>query len=227
MFEQFKRFPRHNEGKMAGVYIIRNPATSFCYIGSANDLYARKANHMSALRRGVHYNKALQEAYMIDPCFEYFCFQTEDREVAFDIETKLIREFKEKGISFNVADDARSARKGVSLSEETKTKLSKFRTGMKLSAEHVEKVRLANTGKKRTPEFGERMSKINKGRPRTITQLEAMAAANAKKSVKISADGIVYDSILKTSLTLGVSTGTVYKRINSNEYPTWFKIEKE
>jgi group I intron endonuclease len=45
------------------IYAVRNTVNGKSYIGSTNDLYYRKALHLSQLRRGVHHSVILQRAF--------------------------------------------------------------------------------------------------------------------------------------------------------------------
>lgn len=49
--------------RTAGVYVIRCLATGEVYVGSSVNLRARLSEHRSTLRHGLHYNRALQEAW--------------------------------------------------------------------------------------------------------------------------------------------------------------------
>src|SRR5574343_1119468 len=45
------------------IYMIYNKKTGDYYIGSTNDINARKSAHINALKRNKHYNIVLQRAY--------------------------------------------------------------------------------------------------------------------------------------------------------------------
>ena len=46
-----------------GIYLIHCNANHFFYIGSTNNLYIRRSNHVTYLRRGTHYNIILQRTW--------------------------------------------------------------------------------------------------------------------------------------------------------------------
>jgi len=225
MIENFRAFPEFNEGKICGVYVLVHVASGNWYIGSSDDLYSRRANHESQLRRGVHYNHALQEAYNIHNQIDYICLHTPTRDIAFEIEEMIIQSHRASGFLFNVADDVYSPNKGRVFSEETRRKISEARTGMTLSPDHVEKVRLANIGKKRTPEFCEQMRQLNIGRERTPVQLETMRKYNTEISKKVSVDGIIYESMSAAARAHEVAVSTVRQRVNSQNFHNWKNAE--
>ena len=48
---------------VSGIYEIRNRVNGKRYVGSAVNLLRRQSQHLSALRRGSHYNQHLQRAF--------------------------------------------------------------------------------------------------------------------------------------------------------------------
>lgn len=49
--------------KNSGIYTITNTTNGKQYIGASSDVYVRKSNHYSELRRGTHHNKHLQRSF--------------------------------------------------------------------------------------------------------------------------------------------------------------------
>jgi group I intron endonuclease len=49
--------------KISGVYSITNLTNGKTYVGSSRDIYHRLKRHQSELRRGIHFNKHLQNNY--------------------------------------------------------------------------------------------------------------------------------------------------------------------
>lgn len=47
----------------SGIYTITNQINGKIYIGCATDLYRRRYDHFESLRRGIHKNEVLQQAY--------------------------------------------------------------------------------------------------------------------------------------------------------------------
>ena len=46
---------------LAGIYKITNLITGKVYVGQSNNVYARRIEHFTALRRGTHPNKLMQK----------------------------------------------------------------------------------------------------------------------------------------------------------------------
>lgn len=49
--------------KVSGIYSIRNTINGKIYVGSAVNLYKRRLNHLSTLRRNTHKNPHLQASF--------------------------------------------------------------------------------------------------------------------------------------------------------------------
>ena len=48
---------------LAGIYKITNTVTGKIYVGQSQNVYERKIEHFTALRRGYHSNKLMQEEW--------------------------------------------------------------------------------------------------------------------------------------------------------------------
>jgi hypothetical protein len=73
---------------LCGIYLIECLPTKQKYVGKSNDIKTRWCAHTLALRRGVHYNRLLQQAWnehgekafaftVLEPCGESWLFQRE------------------------------------------------------------------------------------------------------------------------------------------------------
>lgn len=49
----------------SGVYKITNTINNKCYIGVSTDIWKRWINHKSILNKGIHYNKKLQNDWVL------------------------------------------------------------------------------------------------------------------------------------------------------------------
>lgn len=178
-------YPKYDyKRKIPGVYKIEHSVTGKAYVGSTDDLGARKITNMSSLRHNKHKNKNLQEAYNKDSNIEFKVVAlTKDREEAFDIEQETLDKYKNTNSLFNIAGNARASMIGRTHSQDHKDKLSyvsrnrvdspetterkrKSHQGKKHSEEHKEKIRQAVN----TPEFKAMVSKVNTGRKLTEEQ---------------------------------------------------------
>jgi group I intron endonuclease len=117
---------------VTGIYEIRNDVTGERYIGSSRRLGKRLADHKQQLRRGIHENKRLQEAWNATP--ELFTFSvlliTDTKSIIF-YEQLLIDFYKP---TYNLAPRAN----GYGRSQFTETQIREMRRlrreGMKMPA---------------------------------------------------------------------------------------------
>lgn len=156
--------------RKAGVYIIRNNINNMVYVGSSINIINRLNWHYSALSSKKHYNTILQNSvnkYGLD-VFDFIPIINCPPEYRF----KLEQWFKDKSnftTYFNIAKDCTSPSAGISLSDESKRKISERNKGHKWSPEQKRRLskklrdklkneeeklrRLKNLGEKR---FGEK-----------------------------------------------------------------------
>lgn len=96
----------------------------------------------------------------------------------------------------------------------------------KHTEEVIDRLRLLNTGKN-NPCYGkiwtvEERKKLSDARKKVILTEEWKANISKKLGFACTIDGIEYSSIKKASIALSLSQGTIKRRIDSNEYPTYF-----
>jgi group I intron endonuclease len=130
-------------GKTIGVYMLMNKETNKVYIGSGV-ISRRKSKHLVQLKNNNHFNAKLQNAFNVNPNFEFSAIKTETREIAYDIEQKLIDDFHNSDFLLNIAVDARYSTSIVS--EETREKLRQFNLGKKHSEETKAKMSASRMG---------------------------------------------------------------------------------
>lgn len=154
----------------SGVYAIINKISGKIYIGSSYSLEARKARHYNELRRKIHRNVHLQNAFnkygeknlewkILKLCkkenllkeeqilmYKYNCT---NRDCGYNIMLKsncsIVSEETRLKLS-KMRKGKPSSRRGVKLSEETKKKLSDSHRGFKHSEETKEKMSLRMIG---------------------------------------------------------------------------------
>lgn len=150
-----------------GIYKITNKQNDKFYIGSSTNIEMRWYAHKSYLRRNVHANQHLQNAWNKygEDNFIFSIFIETDEEALLNKEQELIDESKccDKNIGYNKALIAGSPMKGRKHSPEAIEKIRHASTGRVCSPETRRKISLGNKGKKVSPESRKRMSDAKKG----------------------------------------------------------------
>lgn len=168
-------------------------------------------------------------------------------EQAYILEERLISYFGKKdngGILSNMSNGGPSGLAGVPLSEEHKLKISKSNNGRVVSKETKEKISKANKGKVRSKETKEKFRQNNIGKTHSEETKLKMSNShmgtknhfygklhseetknkmkNAPRNKEVSIDGVIYRSTSEASKSLNYSNGKVYRRLKSNNFPTYF-----
>ena len=185
---------------MTGVYCILNIATGKRYVGSsATSIRIRWREHRNTLKRGVHRNPLLQNAWnkygehnftfsVVVACGPDECIAEEQAWI--DSYNAANRKY-----GYNIAPKAGSTRgrpvpdhirkqisaklKGKPLSEETKAKMSAARKGRKLSAET--RAKMAAAASCRSEEHKSKLSIWQKGKRKSASHRAALSAAHRGK----------------------------------------------
>lgn len=159
-----------------GVYAIRNINNGKIYVGSSKDIEGRWQKHLSDLRRGLHSNLHLQNAWekykeenfsleIILECSEEELLQEEqkciektnssDRKIGYNKSLFAGSPMKGRKHTTDSKDMMRQAKLGEknnfygrSHTEETKKKISDAKKGVKLSEEHKKNLLNASSFKK-------------------------------------------------------------------------------
>lgn len=138
---------------MTAVYAIEHVSTKRCYVGSALDVARRWDAHRSMLRRGIHDNTHLQNAWNAYGSNE---FAWKILEVVDDVESLLGREqfwmdslcALEPLAGFNVCSRAGS-RRGIPHSAATKKRIAASQRGRKHRPETIAKMK-SHKGRERS-----------------------------------------------------------------------------
>ena len=150
-----------------GIYKITNKQNDKFYIGSSINIEMRWYAHKSCLRRNVHTNQHLQNAWNKygEDNFIFSIFIETDEEALLNKEQEIIDESKccDKNIGYNKALIAGSPMKGRKHSPEAIEKIRQASTGRVNSLETRRKISLANKGRTVSPEGRKRMSDAKKG----------------------------------------------------------------
>lgn len=151
--------------RKSGVYQIRNAISGLIYIGSASNLGARKANHLSHLKSATHNNKYLQydftkfgegafEYIVIEECSvehleereQFWLTSTRANEVGVGYNNHAIVRRRKKGRDPGKAAEHKRPLRGYTHSEETKQRISKTSRGRTKSAETLRKMSESHKG---------------------------------------------------------------------------------
>jgi group I intron endonuclease len=151
--------------KTAGIYKITNIISGKYYIGSSNNLSARKGSHLSLLRRGKHSNKHLQASFNKNK-EESFAFEVVEtfpnatvKEIR-ELEQIYLDNIQDWSLCYNVLKDTRPDAEIIPTSERTRKKMSENNKGAKNP----------NFGKKPSEETRLRMSKSRRIRGCGVTK---------------------------------------------------------
>jgi len=166
----------------SGIYSITNIVNRKKYFGSAVNLQARKAGHFQALKKNLHSNKYLQNAWNThgETNFKFeVVFLCPENELLLNEQIFLNTNFKKgKKLGYNICQIAGSSlghimsaesRKKMSdaklnMSEETKQKMRQAKLGKKNSLSHKQNISKARKGIKLSTETKQKLSVIKKGK---------------------------------------------------------------
>lgn len=185
--------------KICGIYAILHRKSGRRYVGQSIDIKARYRAHMGALRRGEHYGKRLQRAYLRDGPDAFMLVIIEECPAATLTEREQfwMDSFAPTGL-YNVSSAAVAPR-GRVVSEDARARMSAAKKGkpsplkgVPRSAETVAKMRAAMAGRKLTPahraklcgrtvkhtaEARAKMSAASRGKPKSEAARQAMSEA--------------------------------------------------
>lgn len=221
---------------MYKIYKHTSKTSGKSYVGlTKNDvIYRLKQHYRKNKRDKLHFGYALRKYGMDDFNTEILC------------EVETLQEAEEKEIFFidkyDTFNNGYNLTIGGSGSKRAKrdpimVKNNKSRLGKKNSKEHRKKISISSTGTKKSFNSEQRkklsihLTKINKsraGREVSIETRQKQSDANilsGHSKRKISADGVVYSSIMECCKELNIGKNTPCRRINSDKFPTWFYIE--
>jgi len=146
--------------QLAGIYKIQSKIKSErCYVGSSKKLQKRIWKHRTELMCNKHYNLKLQR-HVNKYGFDDLSFEVIEKFEFISKEHLLGREQYYLDLIkpyFNVLITAGSP-EGITLSRETRKKLSDIRMGMKFTEEHCQHIKESKTGEN-NPNFGKKQSK--------------------------------------------------------------------
>lgn len=162
-----------------GIYGIHDKINNKIYVGKTLMNFGdRRDSHFSLLRNNKHNSKEMQKDWNEhgEENFEFIVLHDlVDGENINELEIYYIKEYRDKGLAYNIADGGDVGHlKGKHMPEETKRKIGEKNrvnmTGKKLSEEtkqkmsKVHKERWNNFSEERKAEIAEYFGKSNKGR---------------------------------------------------------------
>jgi group I intron endonuclease len=147
----------------SGIYQIQNLINGKVYIGSAKDLNKRKKRYFLNLKKNIHENKKLQNAFNKygENVFEFSIIEQVDINNLIKTEQFYINFYDCVKNGYNIAPKAGNTSGltpwlGRKHSEESKFKISKSNKGKIKSEEHRKKLSEAKKGKN-NPWFGKKL----------------------------------------------------------------------
>jgi group I intron endonuclease len=166
-----------------GVYFIRNTVNGQLYIGSAARSFGgRWAEHQSRMNNGIHANRHLMSAWLLNgaDAFEFGILEDCSPEDCILCEQKWLDFFQPEYNKCKVA----GSRRGIKASDETKRKISLAQKGRKYpfrklrgppSEETLRKKSVALKGRPLTEETKAKLSAAAKGRKMSAETREKMS----------------------------------------------------
>lgn len=161
----------------SGVYEIVNLATCKKYIGSSKNVELRLRQHYLLLKRGVHYNKHLQNSFnkYNENAFIFRVIEYCQKETRVDIEKEYVEKHNclNDYFGYNIREPNM-----VSMAEETKKKISEsmkgvntWTKGVKVPKSVLDKRTLAQRGLKRSDIAKKRYSDSKIGQKNSMAKL--------------------------------------------------------
>ena len=167
----------------SGIYQIINNTNNHRYIGSAVDLRRRKYNHLYFLRKNIHQNQYLQNAWNKygEEAFEFkvigMCLS--ERERLLELEQEAINHLKPE---YNICRIAGSGI-GLTHTEEARQKISQTHKGKKKSEEHKQKIGQSVKNIMSSPEMIQKLLKIHEEK-KILTKQKRKSARIEKEKLK-------------------------------------------
>jgi group I intron endonuclease len=226
---------------MAVIYRITNMVNGKYYVGSTDSFARREWQHKYALKRGVHKNPRLQAAwnkYGADMFVFEVIEEIPEASRQLQIEDTYLMKCVGQSDCYNINTSAEAPRLGITLSQESKDKVSQnrkgkaagenhYRYGQTVAPEVREKIGAAQRGKPKAP--GRKVSE--EGRAKIRASIEAgrshkhwvgrkhteEAKAKMQKAVFCKTDGIMFPSLTAVLEHYGIKMPTLRRALLSGE----------
>lgn len=167
----------------SGIYQIKNTASGGVYFGRSVNVEDRLAHHRNELRRNVHVNKRLQNAWNKygEEAFKFECIWAQHPDDLYELEGFILefmwgdkRLYNHHKLSYGGFERGNTLG-CFARSEETKQRMSKAFTGRIFSEEHKQRIRSAKIGLIPSKETRQKMSEKRAGVARPQSWHEKMA----------------------------------------------------
>jgi group I intron endonuclease len=171
----------------SGIYQIKNTINGGVYFGRSIDVNDRLIHHRNELRRGVHTNKRLQNAWdkYGENAFKFECVWEKEPAALYELEGFILefmwghdKLYNHHKLSYGGFEPDNKLG-CFSRSQETKERMSKAFTGRVFSDEHKAKIRAAKIGIKASNEVKKKMSETRIGKARPQSWHDKMAEYRA------------------------------------------------
>lgn len=172
---------------VSGIYQIKNTINGGVYFGRSVDVPDRLTHHKNELRRKVHRNKRLQNAWNKygESAFKFELVWENQPEELYELEGFVLdfmwghdRLYNHHKLSYGGFEPGNTLG-CFKRSAETKDRMSKAFTGRVYSDEHDEKVRQSKIGLKASEKTKKKMSEVKIGKPRPQSWHDKMAEYRA------------------------------------------------
>ena len=202
---------------VSGVYGIKNINNNKWYVGSSINIKSRIDGHKRLLLKGAHHNSHLQNAFNLYGIDSFIYLQLEECDVLNRVirEDYWIKKLKSINNGYNIRDASM-----VTISEETKEKISKsmkgintWTKGVKRSKLVCEKLKISLTGLKRSKESKERYRQSKIGDNNPAQKIPISLAIEIKKEYE--SGGITVRGLAGKYF---VSKGCIQRIIKGNRY---------
>ena len=168
----------------SGIYGIVCTANDKWYVGQSVDISSRRASHFSSLRRGKHFNRHLQAAYVKygSAAFEFRVLELCSEDMLDTRECSWIRYYVSNCAVFGYnLEGGGNGKKRVSV--ETRARMSASGLGRKHSAATRARLADVNRGKRHSAKTRAKLSAAGLGRPvSTLTRVK-LSRIHTGKSV--------------------------------------------
>lgn len=179
--------PDKDNYRFPAVYCLKHIQSEKIYVGSTKDLFARIKDHRGRLKGDRHPNRNIQKAFDENPEFCLIYSQCESKEFALSTEQVLLDQLNklDQDSLLNIATDARVALNGITMSDETRAKMSESHQKQANTAE----ARVANSNRMKALWADEEKRKMylscvgGKSKPITINGVEYSNADEAAKAL--------------------------------------------
>jgi predicted GIY-YIG superfamily endonuclease len=201
----------HRSEPWSGAYMIFHRVTGLFYIGSATNLHKRRLEHESRLRSGIHHLARLQEAYNQSQIADFIYWYSADRAQALQWEQSLLDQYWGNPLLLNFGRVADKPRLGAKNNERQREAARQTRLTEVVSTERREILSQSRLAFEASPEGRALRDRLS-----------------AQKRMRVSIDGVIYQSTREAAEKLGITYDMAAYRIqrSQNYRSTWFYCDE-